>query len=219
MLAGHDADKDGKIQLSEVKTEDVNGRIMYRLFKSIDKVSGDNDGVLTRGEFEDAFPAERKDGGLVRIRLGGKGDVAKTHVDWRQAKGIPYLTSPLLYRGVLYSVRDGGILTAYEAETGKVLKEARLDGALGDYYASPVAGDGKLYFVSREGKLRVVRAGPQWELAASGDLDEAVIATPAISGGRIFIRTEKSLYSFVSGDEGSRDPSGGPAGRPVVPGS
>lgn len=197
MLAAHDADKDGKIQLAEIKTEKVDGRIMYRLFKSIDKLNGNNDGVMTGNEFETAFPAERKDGGMVRVNLGGaKGDVAKTHAGWRQTKGIPYLTSPVLYQGVLYSVRDGGILAAYDPESGKVLREDRLKGALGQYYASPVAGDGKLYFVSKEGKISIVKAGAQWELIGSGDLDEQVIATPAISGGRIFVRTGKALYCF-----------------------
>ena len=70
--------------------------------------------------------------------------------------------------------------------------------AIGDYYASPVAADGKIYFVNKEGKVTVIRAGANWEILSSGDLDEQVIAAPAIADSRIYIRTEGTLYCFGS---------------------
>ena len=130
----------------------------------------------------------------MRTRLNGKGDVTETHVGWRYKKGLPYLTGALLYNDILYVVRNGGILSAFNPETGQLLREERLKAALGDYYASPVAGDGKIYFVSKDGKVTVIRAGADWEILSSRDLDEQVIAAPAIAGSRIYIRTEGTLY-------------------------
>jgi outer membrane protein assembly factor BamB len=196
MLAQFDKNKDGKIQLSELSGDNVNDKIMYRLFKSIDKNSGNNDGTVTAEEYERAFKSDTPEGGLVRTRLGGKGDLSATHIVWRYTKGLPYVLAPLLYDNILYVVRNGGILSTFDPETGKVLHEARLKNALGEYYAQPVAADAKIYFVSKEGKVTVIRPGAEWELLSSGDLQEQVIATPAIAGNRIYIRTEGTLYCF-----------------------
>jgi outer membrane protein assembly factor BamB len=191
MLAQFDKNKTGTVELSEVKNA-----IMLRIFKSVDKNVGNNDGVVTEEEWMSAFVPKVPGGGLVRTRLDGKGDVSQTHVGWRHTKGLSYLATPILYEKVLYVVRDGGIVSSFDPETGKVLKEARLKDALGEYWAQPVAGDGKVYFVSKEGKVSVIRAGAEWEKLSTGDLDEQVIATPAIADGRVYIRTEGMLYCF-----------------------
>jgi outer membrane protein assembly factor BamB len=196
MLDGFDKNKNGKIELSEITGDGVNDKIMYRLFKSIDKNSGNGDGVLTEEEYTHAFSSDRPDGGLVRTRLDGKGDVTQTHVRWRYSKGLPYVTGPLLYNNVLYVIRDGGILATINPESGELMRQDRLKDAIGDYYASPVAGDGKVYFVSKDGKVTVIQAGANWEKLSSGDLAETVVATPAIAGSRIYIRTDRTLYCF-----------------------
>jgi outer membrane protein assembly factor BamB len=192
MLKQFDTNKNGKIELSETSGD----KIMYRLFKSADKIIGNGDGVVTEEEWNRAFSSTN--GGLVRTRLNGRGDVTRTHVGWRYAKGLPYLTGPLLYSEILYVIRGGGILTTFNPETGELLRQERLKDAIGDYYASPVAGDGKIYFVNKEGKVTVIRAGANWEILSSGDLDEQVIAAPAIADSRIYIRTEGTLYCFGS---------------------
>ena len=196
MLAQFDKNKNGKIELSEVSGDGINEKIMYRLFKSIDKNSGNGDGAMTENEWNRAFDPETPGGGLVRTRLNGKGDVSQTHVTWRFTKGLPYVTGALLYDHVLYVIRTGGILYTFNPDTGKLLGEARLKDAIGDYYASPVAADGKIYFINLEGKVTAIRAGAKWEVLASGDLAEEVIATPAIAGNRIYVRTEGTLYCF-----------------------
>ena len=196
MLKSFDKDKNGSIELSEMGTEKLNDKIMYRLFKALDKLQGNNDGVLTEDEWNKALVSEGKTGGLVRTRLGGRGDVTATHVGWRHSKGLPYVTAPVLYENILYSVRDGGILSAFNPETGQVLREERLKDALGPYYASPVAGDGKIYFISQEGKVTVLKPGADWSVLSTGELDAPVIATPAIAGSRIYVRTETTLYCF-----------------------
>lgn len=194
----YDKDKNGTIELAELTGEDVTTKIWSRILRSVDANTGDNNGSVSEAEFLKAFsPGES--GGFVQTRLGGKGDVSKTHVGWRNTKGLPYVTAPVYYDGLLYVVRNGGILSVFRPDTGALLREERLKDALGEYYASPVAGDGKLYFVSKEGKVTVVRAGEKWEVLSSGALDEQVVATPAIAGRRIFIRTDQALYCFGSG--------------------
>jgi len=196
MLSAFDKNKDGKIQLSEVSGDAINEKIMYRLFKAIDKISGNGDGVVTEEEWNRAFSPDNPGGGLVRTRIDGKGDVSRTHVAWRYTKGMPYVTGALLYQNVLYVIASGGILTTFNPDTGEVLHKDRLKDAIGDYYASPVAGDGKIYFINHDGKTTVIRPGAAWETISAGDLDEVVIATPAIAQSRIYVRTERTLYCF-----------------------
>jgi outer membrane protein assembly factor BamB len=116
--------------------------------------------------------------------------------DLEHAKFLPNVPSPLLYEGVLYIVKDGGILTSIDPATGKILKQARLAGAPGTYYSSPVGGDGKLYTISLEGKASVIRVGAEWEVLATNDLGSEVLATPAIAEDRIYLRTRDQLYCF-----------------------
>jgi hypothetical protein len=86
---------------------------------------------LTEDDWNRAFVLQRDDGGLVRTRLGGKGDVTNTHVRWRYAKGLPYVTGPLLYDDVLYVIRDGGILATINPDTGDLLRQEWLKEAAG----------------------------------------------------------------------------------------
>ncbi len=197
MLAQFDKDKAGKIELAKLTGESVSVKIMSRIFRSVDKNTGNNDGFVTEDEWVKAF--NPTGGGLVRTKLGGKGDVTTTHVGWKHTKGLPYVTAPLLYDGVLYVIRSGGILTAFNPETGEVLREERLKDGIGEYYAQPVAGDGKIYFVNKDGKATVIRAGAKWEVLSTADLDEQVVATPAIAGSHIYVRTQGTLYCFGKG--------------------
>ncbi|HYO84765.1 MAG TPA: PQQ-binding-like beta-propeller repeat protein [Bryobacteraceae bacterium] len=197
MANAYDKNKDGKVDIStEVSGDRINDKIMYRLFSAIDKHYGDRDNAVTEAEYLKSFSPDNPAGGLVRTRLGGTGDVSKNAVVWRHRKGLPYVTAALLYAKTLYVVRDGGIVMRVDPETGKVIDQNRLKDAVGQYYASPVAADGKVYFVSKDGKTTVVKASPEWTIMSSGDLGEDVIATPAISGKRLFVRTASALYCF-----------------------
>ena len=102
----------------------------------------------------------------------------------------------MIYDGILYFINMGGNLTALNAKTGEALKVARLQCALDSYYASPVAAAGVVYFTSETGKVVAVRAGADWSVLACNDLDEPCYATPALSEGRIFVRTSQSLACF-----------------------
>jgi len=117
-------------------------------------------------------------------------------VAWEYRKSLPNVPSPIVYRNVLYLLKEGGIVTSMDPATGRVHKQARLSGALEPYFASPVAGDGKLYMVSQNGKVVVLRAGADWEILAVNNLDEECFATPAIAGNSLFVRTRSRLYRF-----------------------
>ena len=93
-------------------------------------------------------------------------------------------------------VRDG-IFTSLNPESGDVYKQARLSGAQGRYWSSPIAADGKIFLASEEGKVVVVRADAEWEVLAVNNLDEDIFATPAILDSRIYVRTRAALYCFA----------------------
>jgi outer membrane protein assembly factor BamB len=182
-------DTDGDGALSHAEADAVSG--LVHLVDRVDGDYGDGNGRIEAPEWAKAFAAFNGYGGLRAVRLDGSGEEA-----WRFEKGLPYLSSVLLYDGVIYAVNERGIVTALDAKTGELLKQSRLREALGDYAASPVAGDGKIYFASLEGKISVVKAGKDLETLSVADLGEGIQATPAISGGRLYIRTAKALYCF-----------------------
>ncbi len=195
----YDANKDGVVELSEV-TGDAAGVVIWRrILTSIDRNTGNKDGKVTEEEFKAGFVPPAGSGGLVRLKPEGKGDVTRSAVVWRYTKGVPYVTAPLLYKDVLWVVRNGGILMTLDPETGKVLKEARLTGAIGEYYAQPVAAEDRVYFVSKDGKVSVTTAKAEWDIVTTADLAEDVISTPAIADSRIYIRTDRSLWCFGKG--------------------
>ena len=154
------------------------------------------DGVMDEREWNFFVRRMATRPGIFAVRLGGLGDVSDTHVEWVQGRRMGNVPSPLLYEGVIYSVRNAGILSSIDAETGKILKRARLPQAMGAYRASPVAADGKLFFLDMDGRLTVVKAGGEWEVLHSLALDEGGSATPAIADGRLYVRTHQNLYCF-----------------------
>jgi outer membrane protein assembly factor BamB len=115
---------------------------------------------------------------------------------WRFTKNLPYIPAPLLYKDVFYLVKDGGIITTLDAATGRPLKEGRSPDALGEYHASPVAADDKVFLASVDGKISVLKAAGQWEVLGVNDIGEEIHATPALSQGRIYVRTRGALYCF-----------------------
>ena len=132
---------------------------------------------------------------VLAVRLGGKGDVTKTHVAWQTTKGVPEVPSPLYYQQRVYLVKNGGIVYCREAKTGNLVYRGRL-GASGGYYSSPVAGDGKLYIASDHGVVVVLKASDRLEVLARNDFGEPIMATPAIVDRKLYVRTEHHLYAI-----------------------
>ena len=183
-------DKDGdKILAGEELPEgEVKGRLSI--------IDLDLDGGVNQFEWEKyARVFELARNSILAIRPGGQGDLTGTNTLWRYLRGIPYVTSPVLYRQMVYMVKNGGIVTSLDAESGKLVKQGRVTG-LGNYFASPVAGDGKVYLASERGVITVLKAGSDWEVLSSHDLGERIMASPVIADGRLYVRTEVALYSF-----------------------
>jgi len=139
---------------------------------------------------------------IYAIRPGAVGDISlkegtesNSQIAWSKKRGGTYMPTPIFYGDYLYTLADRGIATCYEAKTGKQIYEKRLGGR-GGYTASPVAADGKLYFTSEEGEIRVVKAGPEFVLLATNKMDDPCMATPAISDGMLFVRTQHYLYGI-----------------------
>ncbi len=164
----------------------------YVAFRSVDR---NKDGVIDESEwdtFRNRVSAMATDHGLLAIRADGE----KPTLIWRENTSIPEVPSPLLYKGRLFLVRNGGVATCLDAPTGKVIFRARL-GAPGAYFASPIAADGRIYLASSEGVVTVIAAdGDQLKVLARNEVGEELVATPAIAGKTIYVRTLRNLYAF-----------------------
>jgi outer membrane protein assembly factor BamB len=130
---------------------------------------------------------------LLAIKPDGKGDVTATHVAWSAKKGAPHTPSPLLVGDELYTVSDQGIATCWNAKTGDVLWQQRLNG---NYSASPVFADGKIYFQTEQGVGYVVKAGKEFKQLAKNEMGERTLASYAAVKGALFLRTDKALYKI-----------------------
>ncbi|HUG80239.1 MAG TPA: PQQ-binding-like beta-propeller repeat protein [Bryobacterales bacterium] len=158
----------------------------------------DRDGFLNEREWEFFRTRRAARNGLLAVKLGGSGDVTDTHVRWRFEKSLPDVPSPLVYKDVVFLVRNGGIATTVDARTGAMLKQGRLTGAIEDYYASPIGVGDKVYIASERGKVVVLSAAGDWEILAVNDFESDIYATPAISEGKMYIRTRNALYAIGS---------------------
>ena len=133
---------------------------------------------------------------VIAIRPGGSGKIDGTDkIAWTYNKGTAYVTSPILAGEYMYFMTDNGIMTCLNAKTGEVVYEGgRVPVATTFFGASPVAFDGKILITSDNGETFVIQAGPKHEVLRTNTIDEPVRASLAIADGRIFIRSEKSLY-------------------------
>jgi outer membrane protein assembly factor BamB len=142
---------------------------------------------------------------IFAIRSGAAGDITlkegeegSAQVAWAKMRGGPYMTTPILYGKYLYTCSNNGMLTCYDAATGKQVYKQRMGGV--SYTASPVAADGRLYFTSEQGEVRVVKAGPRFELLAVNSMGDVCMATPAISAGALVIRGQHFLFALGATD-------------------
>ncbi|MSQ93534.1 MAG: pyrrolo-quinoline quinone [Gemmataceae bacterium] len=190
MVKKHDTNKNGILEAEEIPKGPIKDRLS--------QFDRNRDNRIDRAEWEsmrNIFAAAKNR--MVAIRPGGAGDITKTHVVWEQTKQLPYVSSPLVYNGLIFLAKNGGLISTLDPKTGKSLKYDRIQ-ARGNYYSSPVAGDGKVYLVSQQGELTVISARADWEVLHSVDFGEDIMATAALVDGRIFLRTAGHLYCFSS---------------------
>jgi outer membrane protein assembly factor BamB len=188
--AAQDTDKDGVIRLEEMPAGPLKGRYS--------QMDVDKDGRATREEYEQmrAMFAQAVNQ-LFAIRPGGRGDITDTHVVWQVNKHLPYIASPVVADGRVFTMKSGGLASAYDARSGSPVFQAERVGASGDYYGSAVTAAGRVYLVSQRGTVVVLDAGAdRLEVLSRNDLGEPVFATPAIVDGVIYLRTEKHLFAF-----------------------
>jgi outer membrane protein assembly factor BamB len=188
--AVQDADKDGLLTLDEFPAGPVKGRYS--------QIDADKDGKVTkpeyeyvRGMFADAVNQ------VFAIKPGGSGDITDTHVVWQQNKHLPYVSSPVAVNGRIFTMKSGGLASAYETKSGSPIYQAERVDASGDYYASAVAADGRVYVISQRGTVVVHDAtSDQLNVLARNDLKAPVFASPAVVDGVIYIRTDKQVMAF-----------------------
>ena len=185
-----DKNHDGVITAEEGKAAGLGG-----FFRALD-VNGD--GKLTPEDL-DLMKAQMAKGEnvLIALKPGGHGELGADQVVWKQTGGLPYVPSPLFYRDRVYLVRDGGMVSSFDAKTGNpYYQKERLD-AVGGYYSSPVAADGRIYFASLNGRVSVVAAGgAQPKILHQADFGERICATPALVGKTLYLRTASALFAF-----------------------
>ena len=183
-IAASDANKNGKLDLDELTNPQAKKYFAYLDF--------DGDKALNESEWKSFALTLSAENGLLAV------EASTGKVKWKFHRGIPQLPSTLYYQDVLYMITDSGILTTLRPSTGEVLKQGRIRTAADNYYAAPIGSDGKVYFASKSGVITVLKAGPDQQILSTSELDDEIYATPAISGGRIYIRTRSSLYAFGS---------------------
>jgi outer membrane protein assembly factor BamB len=186
----YDKNKDGKFTKEELPDGPVKDR-----FTQMDL---DKDGIVTTDEWANMADMFAKAGNAVlAIHPGGSGDITKTHLAWKSTRSLPYVSSPLYYKGRLFTVKNGGLVTAYDAKNGHAIyQDERID-APGDYYASAVAADNRVYFTSQNGIVTVISASENKPvILAQNKLGEQTMATPALVENTIIYRTATTLYCF-----------------------
>lgn len=191
LLTGMDKDKDGQLSRAEMA-----GSPMANFFDNNDF---DGDGFIERAEWENLIKFTQQGKNIAMgIKPGGKGDITETHVAWSTTKNLPYVPTPVLVKGKLLVLKDGGIATLYEPSTGKVLIKSERIGASGSYYASPIAIGDVVYMSSLDGVVSTVRVGEKFELLYRGTFGERIWGTPAVADGKLYLRTATALYAFGS---------------------
>lgn len=191
VIAGFDKDKDGMISKEESPNEQTR---RYFQFEDIDE-----NGKLDAKEWKLFQMVLGAENGLLAFKLtGAKGDITESGLLWKYHKAVPQLPTLVAYKGIVYMVNDAGVLNTIDLATGKGLKTARVRGAADSYYASIIAGDNKVYFFARSGKITVLEAGAEQKELSTSELDAEIFATPAIAEGKIYVRTTNALYCFGS---------------------
>jgi outer membrane protein assembly factor BamB len=132
---------------------------------------------------------------VMAVRPGKTGELSQSNIAWSERRGVPGVPSPLYYKGRLYSFMNGGIVFCRVGQTGKLVYSGRI-GAPGYYYSSPLAADNRVYIASADGVVVVLDAGEELKILARNQLDGAILATPALVEGKIYVRTETHLYAF-----------------------
>ena len=192
LFARLDQNKDGKLVPDEIPA----GRAK-ECFGFVDQ---NKNGAWEYRELRmlEIFPTARGKNILVAVKPGGEGDVTKSNVLWQKRRGIPYVATPLLYKGRLHYFKKGGFATCLDAKTGKPYYESKRIGVPGEYYATPVGVGNRIYVGTDSGSMVVLGTGDELEVLARIDFRESIVATPAVVENTLYLRTKSRLYAIGS---------------------
>lgn len=137
------------------------------------------------------FATEGFRGALHALRLGGTGKLSAQDEAWKHSQSTSDSSTPVVWNGLIFWITDNGITHCHDANTGAAKWEKRLPG---DYKASPLAADGKIYFLNLSGRCTIIAAAPEFKKVAENQIDDETIASPAVSDGKIYLRGKKALY-------------------------
>jgi outer membrane protein assembly factor BamB len=205
LLAERDKNGDSKIDKNE--TEGIQF-LMYPEKPEVSRIipfneliewlDNNNDTLIDETEWKsliDFFNSLTEKQGLKAIKLGGKGDISITNHVWDYPEQTSHVSSPLYYKNRIYNIRDGGIVSCFNAEDGKLIYKEKL-GAAGAYFTSPIAVNDRIYIASRNGIVTVFESGDSLKVLAQNDLEENITATPAVVNNKLYLRTSGYLYAF-----------------------
>ncbi len=188
--AANDTDKDSRLTLAEFPTGKVKDRYS--------QIDANKDGHVTKDEYEvmrSMFAQAVNQ--LFAIKPGGSGDITDTHVVWQVGKHLPYVSSPIVAQGRVFTMKSGGLASCYDVRSGSPIFQAERVEVSGDYYSSAVTAAGRIYITSQRGIVVVLDAtSDTLNVLARNDLKAPVFATPAIADGVIYLRTDKHLFAF-----------------------
>jgi outer membrane protein assembly factor BamB len=203
---------DGKLTREEVQAFVGKRKVPEAFFeKTFGRGDTNKDGALEGEELDKAFLNTDNFAGarfdsptpgdefIVAVRGGGRGDVTKTHVLWKHGtKHTDHIVSPFVLGGRMLLIKGGGIATCFETKSGKNLYgPARIQNA-GEYFASPIYGDGKIYVAGENGSVVVLKDGPELKVLSVNDMGSPILGTPAIADGTLFFRTRAGLVAVSS---------------------
>jgi outer membrane protein assembly factor BamB len=137
------------------------------------------------------YPSGFSAGQLLAIKMGGNGVITDTHVAWRVKRGVSNKPSVLLVDDLIYMIGDTGIASCIDAKTGELVWQQRIGG---EYSASPIFADGRIWLFSEDGKGTIIKPGRTFGLVAENQLPDGLLASPAVSGKALFLRTRTHLY-------------------------
>ena len=204
MLKENDANGDSLIEQDEIPKEmllfsrpgmDKDTWYIYKIFGMMDI---DKNGLVDEAEWTKQMNWAKslyEESGLLAFELSGNGELSSSLIKWKISEQVPEVPSPIYYKGFVYIIKNGGIITCVDAEGGEVLYRERL-GVSGPYIASPIVANGNIYVPSNNGVITVIEAGNQLKILAKNDLDEKIYASPAVIGNVIYVRTAGNLYAF-----------------------
>ncbi len=185
-----DTNDDGKIEKAELPPS--------RAKDAFQNFDGNRSGALEKTEVLPFMSMGRMPGRniLVAVKAGGSGDVSESHVAWTRQRGIPYVASPLLHDNRLYLIKAGGEISCLDPATGTPhFERVRLPDH-GEYYASPIGVDGYVLICSEPGRAFVLKASDELEIVHDVQFDQEILATPAVVGDRLYLRTEGTMWAF-----------------------